>query len=1158
MRINELDLIAYGKFSEFKLDFPKGAHDFHVIVGPNEAGKSTVRRAITELLFGMERLSPLGFKHPQSDLRVGGVLATSGDALTFIRSKQQRSLRSPQGDALPENFLSPVLGSLTKETFESLHCMNHERLVKGGQGIVDPNNSVSQILFQAASGVEGFAEIRDALASRAGQLFATRGSNNEYSLAVSRYANAQKTLKEVQVRTKEWVQARDLLDSTTESLESEKRDRRALEVRRRTWERVRRLSPRIKNLARLYEELRVLGETITFPSNAKKTLEAGMAEMDKATGVVRARESDVIERQLALSELNVEERLLEFASEIERLSQLSGRFANHSRDLPLRRNEVENWLVEILSKATDFGWGNSEAAVRKLLPSEKLLREIDGLLKTRGELFADARAAADTLLERQTVIDDLENQLADATVVAFDASLSDALSKALPFKSSIAKQKELQGSLTFAEGTASRALITLGRVAIDEATLRTMPLPSVAWVTKHPSARQDMVQAANLVRTLVSQTAEEVATLKLQLEQFGRSHKVITRADVSSARRERDEKWNAIKAKSHLLSDIAPQLDIALRFADELSDARTSSEADVASMQGLRDRLEASTEALRRHEQVIASKQRELQVFDKAWAEEAAKLGLNGLALDDLPDWLTKHKEALQASDAVRGKAHELDQEQQLEQHARNELTDALRNAGLQFEMKASLGVLCSMAEEHIKSLERTRTVRSALEKQLRDAQAGLKLAAKGKTLKDALVDDWTRSWVSAKAAANLISTSDNPVDIEGAVEVGRFIQQQLVKIESHRTDRIETMERDLAELRDVATLLATALAPGTDVSAVGDFSRALTSRLDEAKRQSHRRTEAQEFLDGANRQLAEARSVYKQAKSTLEPLLKISGVSEPMAAISLVEQSLAKQRLELEIENTRSSLENEADGLTLEQVQEEATSHLATDAAAEILSLEDKLQDSERELTLLAQAQLAAKQAFEAIDGSDKAASAAAQKQEALADMAEACEEYLQIATASSLLKWAVDKYRDRKQGPLLVRASTIFRTITSASFEKLRIDYDQSPPTLLAYRASNQAVKVAGLSNGTRDQLFLALRIAALELQTEQGSPIPFIADDLFINFDDERSEAGLRALYELSAKTQVLFLSHQEHLLPIVKRLFPRVNVISLTREDATTSA
>ena len=81
----------------------------------------------------------------------------------------------------------------------------------------------------------------------------------------------------------------------------------------------------------------------------------------------------------------------------------------------------------------------------------------------------------------------------------------------------------------------------------------------------------------------------------------------------------------------------------------------------------------------------------------------------------------------------------------------------------------------------------------------------------------------------------------------------------------------------------------------------------------------------------------------------------------------------------------------------------------------------------------------------------------------------------------------------------------------------------------------------------------MFLALRIAALELQAEQGAPALFIADDFFINFDDKRSQAGLQSLYALSAKTQVLFLSHKEHLLPVIAQLLPNANVMTLAVEE-----
>lgn len=157
MRLNELNLLAYGKFTECELTFPRGEHDFHVIIGPNEAGKSTVRRAIRELLFGMERQSPLGFLHPQSDLKLKAALEGPAGKLEFIRTKQQKSLRSLVDEPLPDSYLAATLGSLTEEAFIHLHSLDHSALVRGGRGIVDPSTSVSQMLFQAASGLENRA-----------------------------------------------------------------------------------------------------------------------------------------------------------------------------------------------------------------------------------------------------------------------------------------------------------------------------------------------------------------------------------------------------------------------------------------------------------------------------------------------------------------------------------------------------------------------------------------------------------------------------------------------------------------------------------------------------------------------------------------------------------------------------------------------------------------------------------------------------------------------------------------------------------------------------------------------------------------------------------------------------------------------------------------
>jgi len=1153
MRINELNLLAYGKFTEHKLAFPRAAHDFHIIIGPNEAGKSTVRRAVTELLFGMERQSPLGFMHPQSDLRIFGALETESGMLAFVRTKQQKSLRSTSDELLPDGYLDAALGSLSQEVFEQLHCLDHERLLKGGQGIVDPRNSVSQILFQAASGLDTFSAVRETLGLRASELFAIRGRNNEYMKAADRHAAAQRTLKDVQVRTKEWVEARDELKDADEALETERKNRREFEVQRSSWERSRRLAALIERMTRQQQELKEIGETIAFPPKAKETLDAGISEMNAAAGIVEARENDVLDRQVQLGAIVVEDLVLERAADIEHIGQLCGVYANHPRDLLLRRAEVKQWLDDVLARSAEFGWGVSEEEGRSLLPPEKVLRAIDALLKDRGALLADERAAQSAFDERHAAVEELEGRLAGSPDATVDPQLAQALAQALPYKISEAKQKTLTGALTLAEAAAKRALAALGKPEITDLLLRSMKLHSLDRVATLQANRQEIAQQAELARSLLAQSNDTAANLRLQVSQFERSHKVVTVAEVSGARRERDGNWGAIKSGTATLPAGAPQLDVAIRLADELADARTVSEADGAALQGLRDQLENTIEAQRRHSKTLEDKEQELQDFDERWATAATQMGLEGMELDDMPDWLSRREVALNAADTCAQRKHDYEHERDSAAQARNDLAAAMTSAGLVVGESSGIAALCAIADEHVKTVDRARAQRESLQQQLHDAQSFFRLAQKTRKTKTTAVEDWSAKWNAALEKAHLVGVSGDVAEVEAAVEAAAFIRQRLDKIDSHRSERIEAMEADLEGLKNTAQALAQTLAPELAQSSPGDLSGVLTTRLEEAKRQSNRKTQAQEFLDAAKRQLAEARSSLGQTRRSLEPLLKAAGVEDPMLALPAVEKSLRKAELATSISQTITALEQGSDGLTVEQVRVEVESHPAAEAPARLMMLQDNLVDSDRKLTQLAQAQLAARQMFDAINGGDQAALAEAQKHEALADMSEAGEEYLQLATAGSLLKWAVDRYRDRKQGPLLHRASAVFKNLTLGSFEKLRIDYGQTPPALLAYRRNAQPVKVTGLSDGTRDQLFLALRVAALELQTEQALPVPFVADDLFINFDDKRSQAGLQALYALSTKTQVLFLSHQEHLLPIVQKMFPDVNIVALEDES-----
>lgn len=84
-----------------------------------------------------------------------------------------------------------------------------------------------------------------------------------------------------------------------------------------------------------------------------------------------------------------------------------------------------------------------------------------------------------------------------------------------------------------------------------------------------------------------------------------------------------------------------------------------------------------------------------------------------------------------------------------------------------------------------------------------------------------------------------------------------------------------------------------------------------------------------------------------------------------------------------------------------------------------------------------------------------------------------------------------------------------------------------------MVGRRASGERLQVATMSEGTRDQLHLAFRLANLENHSASTEPLPFVADDILVHFDDARSVATLDLLAKFGENNQVLLLTHHERI-------------------------
>src|SRR5262249_56662870 len=108
---------------------------------------------------------------------------------------------------------------------------------------------------------------------------------------------------------------------------------------------------------------------------------------------------------------------------------------------------------------------------------------------------------------------------------------------------------------------------------------------------------------------------------------------------------------------------------------------------------------------------------------------------------------------------------------------------------------------------------------------------------------------------------------------------------------------------------------------------------------------------------------------------------------------------------------------------------------------------------------------------------------------------------QYATVHLARHVLDRAVERYRSRNQDSMLARAASFFEQLTGGDFATLEIQNEDGSPVLKAVRADgarqDASVSVDGLSDGTRDQLFLALRLAGIERHLADREPMPLIID-------------------------------------------------------------
>lgn len=1181
MRIRELRLLRYGKFTDRVLTLPNAPQDIHLVVGANEAGKSTMRRALSDWLFGFPmRSTGMDFLHPMQDLRLGGIIedntasreepssaqetatgstgtGASSDrqirSLNFERRKgQKNTLRTPADEPLPDSTLHEWLGSLQADEFRRMYALDHATLVEGSESILQASDDIGRMLFQAAAGIEHLGDALKTLQQEADSLWAPRKSGNRvFYQQQDAYEEARRTLGQAQLRTRDWKESHDALMDVQHQLEEARSKHAEIQQHIHRLERIRRVQPLLRDAeaARQRQEaLQASGMPPLLPEDARQIFEQASRQGALVQAEMMRLQTALNELDQALAAVTLDPPVLARADEITRLDEARVQCHDHPARLQRHQEKLQMLQAKVKALAVELDWpAEDEAAVVHRLPAPawrertaQLIRQHQALQHAMEKARHERDAQAQNLSQWQAQLQSLASE-------GIDPALSDLLEQARrlgdPDTQSDALARERQRLDAALEAT----LAGMGpwRQPIDR--LQAILVPETSQVDALRVQQHDDARALQARQEALQKKIQDIQQQEQALLQLVRHHQPVSREDVAQARQQRDNDWQAIKADPANLPARAGAFEARIHEADALADARlerAQHEADRQSYANQLEKLKLERTGIESDIQAIETRM-ERRLAD--WQTQAAACSLPDLPLDAAPTWLKRHQDALELLARRQTAEHQLQALHQRVEALRQALTERLA-------LPATTGLddALRQARERLETAQRIAGQRSTLETQIQDAQRRLVPLQTALTQAESQWQEWQQAWQAALAEAGHEATL--PVEqLETRLARIQDIQTLLAQMGSLRADEIEPLQNALDSWIRHARTLADQLMPDapTDMSPQ-DMVLTLAGRLKAARQDEaeHHRLQQQQARD--RQALEAARQQQIQVDALLQPLRVAAGIDDMALLGPAIARSEERRQIEHEIQRIETALREAGDGHSIESLRTEAASIEPDQLQVELNRLGTEAGQVVEEISRLGARHGQLKAAFDALNGSDAAARAAARQQEAAAGMAEAAERYLRLKTAARLLQWSMERFRQTRQGPMLARASEIFQALTLGSFSRLLVDADShDSPRLVSIRTDgNKPVEVPDLSEGTRDQLYLALRLAALDQQASQGSRMPLIADDLFINFDDRRTAAGLQVLGDVSRRMQVILLTHHDHLVPLARQVLgDELNVIEL---------
>ncbi len=1167
MRFDSLKIPAFGPFTSCSLEFKNSQPDLHVIYGANEAGKSSLLRAIHNLLYGIPNSTADSFLHDYKKLRVGATVSDGENQLTFQRRKGYRgTLLDAEQNTIDEGKLKAFCGSVNDEFFSHMFGLSTENLRTGAANLLSGEGELGTLLFSASLGGSPVDAAIEKLQIEADLLFAGNGRKaNTIVKAYSKFKDLEKQSREHSTSANDWNKLKETISAAQENFN--KKDSELTDKRRRET-RVRNLIqaiPLMKQRKAASDELAEIALP-NLPSDFPDRVRGAQKLMSEAKALIRVHRSSLDSKSERLESIDPFQRIVDDAPALDSLHKGITQHLEDIGDHESNQDELRQLRNDQDEQLQSLQLSDPETLASLPNPGTGELARITEIAGTLESAELTCKQALKDLKQTRRKRKNLKTKLANRTDTEITLAIRDLESRVEDHN------QNNKVAATWIEDRDQLGLelrqITreLGVAEIDADVVRELQVPSLTVLQEYDKERTVLMKDQTDYQKQLDELDSGILDKGSEITRASGDISVVTRDDLIRSREERDQKWlqlaEKLKDRTGVDAKEPRVLTDKIRRSDDVADVLRDHAETLGKLASLNHDLEFSEDKRGHASKILGRISRSLHDWQDRWSERSSFLADREFLPSELIEWRDKWETWC----GVDGKLSLLNNKMEDHRDKESALRGELRqNFG---ERDASYAALCKQLAGTLRKAESVKGERKAISEEIDSLQS--RQDDQGDVLTDAeeTLSSERKKWTESIAGLQvdrddarkttlrlLEARRDAHTTNQQIADASDGLDRLMQRIDDYRSRLEEHRKRHLPDSPEFD--------PAHPDLAEGRLAELLSSAKDRQSKYKGLESDIAD-LEGT---LAAEQKALEAAEEEIENLLAEAQLASEDNLPEAIAQLENRSNLTEKLRMTNDTLGTLAGSSSIEELIEQAEGEDRDVLEAELPSLSADIKAYEQKRDAARDSlNDEVKRRAELEEAKDEAANAKQLAANELSKVVTNSERYIRLQHAIAFLKSQVEAYRKKSQGPMVQRTSGFFRTLTNGSFAGVAAqadDNDSGRINLVALRPDpndpdgfSETLATRALSEGTRDQLYLALRLAAIDIHLENHASMPLILDDILMTFDDERAKSVFKLLTALSAKTQVIIFTHHQHTAAMAKNFVPHDHILNLSLDGTVT--